>query len=484
MLPILLFALPAFAEDKLPVDLPDVVVTGKGATPVWGTGGEKINLRPELRPEINMPFPTVKRATAEMVALTSVEATPSIRANPEKLFLPGNDRAEFWLGAGNGLDAGGYFARRSGDLFGLLKTEARLTPGWSDLSLDGTLDLAGKPLMARFLSQSEQSDNRTLGEMKGAWTQDKMRADAFVSSGKVLSENLWEFGGSWGWKPELSSPDHRPSLRAEIGRQGTSTRTDLLASLAGGDTWQLSPDWSLAASLETGNQKNQFFFDPKIGAEWRPSESASLALSLGSQIFSPSFEELYLSRQRVRANPDLLPERRPLVLELAGGTLLDKEVYFNGLLRYSKSNGSILPQLSGNYWLPQNLADCQDRFEGQGVLQFVGLEQSDKISYRIATLNPVGEASQQVGASRQGQWEGFQYEAGTALRWQQLGSFQTGSGQQAGWQWLVNCQVARSLDPTWLVYLSGSDLPIFSKQPANNYFTPLSLLAIGVKAVY
>ena len=422
-----------------------------------------------------------------MVPQTSLQATPSIRVEPEKLSLPGDDRAEFWLGAGNGLDLGGYFARRSGDLFGLLKSEAKITSGWSDFSLDGTLDFAGKPLTARFLSQSEKSDNRTLGEMKGAWTQPQMRADAFVSSGKVLSENLWEFGGVWGWKPQLSSPDHQPSLRVGLGRQGTNTRSDFLVSLNAGDTWHLSPHWSLDAALETGSQKSQFFLNPKIGAEWRPTESSNLALSLGSQIFAPSFEELYLSRQWARANPDLLPERRPVVLELAGGTLLDKldkEVYFNGLLRYSRSNGSILPQLSGNYWLPQNLADSQDRFEGQGVLQFVGLEQSNNVFYRIATLNPVGEASQQVGASRQGRWEGFRYEAGTSLRWQQLGSFQTGSGQQAGWQWLVNCQVARPLDPTWLLYLSASDLPIFSKQPANNYFTPLSLLAIGVKAVF
>lgn len=478
---LLLCAAPARADEKLPIELPNVVVKGKASTPqTWGTGGSKLPLRPEVRDRITLPPPAEQRASQALIPTTAIEATPSVSLPPIPTLVPVSRHSQGWIGAGTGLELGGYYGIHENGL-ATIQGQAALSSGWSALSLEGNLD-RGIPSHARYDYRGWEKGGTNRFDVGGSLEQENLRASLESDLGWLPGDRVWEANGTAEWHPFLSL-EHQPTVSLALGRQTTLTRGDWTMRLSAQDRWQWDPQWSLTGGATLGTLKGQNHLDPKLVLDWRPLPSSSLALTLKQETSVPSFGTLYLSRLWIEGNPDLLSEHQTSA-ELSGGHLVDRDVYLQGTARYAKGERLIALQTTGNTWRYRNLSDAQDVWEGNCTLQFLQPEHTNKLSYRIETLDPLGAASQRVGLARDGKIQGFSYEFGSDLAWEQLGAFQTGGNPEAGWQWLLRGQVVHSLDPNWQVYLSAQDFPLLEKQPLAHFFTPLSLLAIGVKGVF
>ncbi|MGE5706891.1 MAG: hypothetical protein ACM3YO_01055 [Bacteroidota bacterium] len=477
----LLCAAPARADEKLPIELPNVVVMGKASTPqTWGTGGSKLPLRPEVRDRITLPAPAEQRASQAFIPATAIEATPSVSLPPIPTLVPVSRHAQGWLGLGTGLEVGGYYGIQENGL-ATIQGQAALSSGWSALALEAQLD-RGIPASARYDYRGWEQGKANRFSLGATTEQLPFRASLESGLGWLPGDRVWELGGTGEWHPFLSV-EHQPTVSLDVGRQTTLTRGDWTVRLSGQDRWQWDPQWSLTGGATLGTLKGQAHLDPKLVLDWRPLPSSSLALTLAQETTFPAFDTLYLSRLWIEGTPDLLSEHQTSA-EVSGGHLIDKDVYLQGTAKYAKGERLIALQTTGTTWRYRNLPDSQDVWEGNVTLQFLQPEHTNKLSYHLETLDPLGAASQRIGLARDGKIQSFSYEFGSDLAWEQLGSFQTGGNPEAGWQWLLRGQVVYPLDPNWQVYLSAQDFSLLEKQPLAHFFTPLSLLAIGVKGVF
>lgn len=477
---VLVMAMPALAEEKLPIELPNVVVRGKTEVAPL-KGGTKVSPHPEIH-RINLPEADVPRASSGRVAQAELGATPSLSVASESLPVSCDQYQEVFAGIGNGLDLGFYAGRQWGENLGIISGEGQLTLGWTQLALKGLGQYQGTPLELLYRRNSQSTDLQEYAHLAAHHTFGDVETDLGASLGRVLggTQNaMWEVASHLAYHPVLHE-DHISDVRGTFGVQSTTGKTDGLAMVTLEDRWQFAPEWSLWGGLDLGTIRGIALADPGIRLSYRPEPEMEATVAALFKTEMPSYEELYLSRFRVQQNSLLLPQHRG-GLEVSLSKYFAGDLYLLGVARYGKLNNGIVYTEQGGYWTPNN-AQLQNAWGVEANLSQSLQDRTERLVFRLSGLQDTGSIEQRLGYSHDQSWGAWTFTVAPSLTWQQLGSFQTGlAASSAGLQALVDCRIGYRLNSDWQIFGSAEELPLLQQQPAPNYFTPATLALLGVK---
>lgn len=477
---LLCLALPAMAEEKLPIELPNVVVKGKAeVTPL--KGGTKVAPHPEIH-RINLPEADVPRASSGRVAQAELGATPSLSVASESFQPPCQQYQEVFAGIGNGLDLGFYAGRQWGENLGIVSGEGQLTFGWTQLALKGMGQYQGTPLEMLYRRNSQGTDLQEYAHVAAHHTFGEVETDLGGSLGRVLSgtqNSMWEITSHLAYHPTLHE-DHVTDVRGTFGAQSTTGKTDGLALVTLEDRWQFAPEWSLWGALDMGTLRGVGLVDPGLRLSYRPDPETEATFAALFKTEMPSYEDLYFSRFKVQQNSTLLPQHRGGV-ELSLSKYFSGDLYLNGVARYGRLNRGIVYVDQGGYWTPTN-TQLQNAWGLEANVSQSLQDRTERLVFRFSGLQDTGSLEQRLGYSHDHSWGAWTFTVAPSLTWQQLGTLQTGlAATSAGFQALLDCRVGYNLNSDWQIFGSAEELPLLQQQPAPNYFTPATLALLGVK---
>lgn len=510
------------SAEKLPVDLPSVLIRGEDETAGPLLPGNKILADEPGAMPFTLPRPRTALDLDRYLAQASESVSPSIVPPRERLAAPRPGYGEVRLGT-LGLhryDLGAYLGREvvmpvgaivnGGTLLGELEgqTGATATPVSGDWSrwamrLSAATESAGASLaLNRRSSMLTPSAGDAVAEamqLDGRYRLDAVDLRLKAGGGRLTAPQSLGIDSqvaqgmlAGSWKPALGLVDQEVQLDASLGQRQTEKRSDALLYLTASDAWAFMPRWSLNASLGLGYLYERGVVDPGLSLRYFPSDATEVSAGLRAQTTMPSFEALYLSRRFVAGNGSLVDQRAPLRFDLAGSHRLDDRWFAEASLSYMAAERWIawraMPGASG-LWQPFNPglsgdlgSASQHATEGQLAVQYRAWDDAgQRFFYRWQTVQPLGEIRQEAGTAHESTWLSgkLKLDLGASVVLQQLGQGQTSAQTATGYQAVVRGQGTYRLTNDLAFYLRADALPLAQEQPALNFFAPDALAVLG-----
>lgn len=519
-------ALPAAATElgeaqKLPVDLPSVLIRGEDETAGPLMPGNKLPPDDPGAMAFSLPRPRTALDLDRYLLAASESVDPGIRARASALPapVPGYLAARlgaflarrFELGLYGG-HAGVELASRSWTVMGEAEArqgaEVASTLGdWHRLRLSGEAASEGLGLTAGYRQAGSVADvalreaHAQALELGGSFDAGSWAAQADLDLGRVGTplglgdgdEERLALGGRMPWAEAPGG--HTIELAGSLGLRRTQRQVRPAFVARVQDRWELAPQFTLAGALDLGWVQTDLVADPSLELRYSPVEATTLALGLKRQLLQPTFSELYLERRYVAHNGELLPERTAIALEAAAGQRLDDRWYALATLSYARADRVIawrqapgIPELwqpfNPGHWDDTVGAQVQGVFSGELSAQYQPWGTgSQRFYYRWRSVAPLGAIAQEAGTSHQSAWWDARLlvELGARVRLEQLGATQVGGLSATGVQALVEGGLSYRLNHRMAAYLKLEGLPIAAQAPAANYYAPDALAVVGLK---
>lgn len=489
------------AMDKLPVELPSVIIRGEDESVAPLKGGVKLT---PLDPKAPLPaLPAAPNAKAPGALELAIEnLKPNFTPPPEELPVPRKDWTELQLGVGALYELGLFHGR---EIAGAV-TETQLAldsaQPWmrARLGIDATWNLATAGLGLRHYHENVSGGERLLVQsmtLGANWQRDDLLTEADFELGRIqappsndngvlLSQNTWTRAVQAGalWKPAIH-PEHVPEFSATLGQRDTERRSDATVYLKAFDHWTITPKWSVEAGVGGGLFVGMPVLDPLARLSYRPDDPTEISLAVTSGSEMPGFESLYLSRRHSAGNGALLPQRSMVISTLSASHRLSDLWYATAVLDYQRVDRFIYWEDTDRdgLWRPVNtaLGATQNVFGGELSARYeIGAVGSQRFHYRLRSAQPLGLLYQEAGATHQRTIiaDRLTVEAGAAVAIDQLGSAQANIGS-SGWQFMANASVNYRLNERIGLYGKLQDLPLATRQPSPGYYAPFGLALIG-----
>lgn len=517
------------SAEKLPVNLPSVLIRGEDETAGPLMPGNKLNPDEPGAMPFTLPRPKTALDLDYYLSRASESVSPNLHAVKERLAtpLPGYQQIRLGSSGPHRYDLGAYagqtYALPPGQLvervtaIGELEgrtgsTWGRAVNDWSTwglrLKATGTSEAtASLDAMALGLKLAHRS---TLYTLTDAYAQGMdLGAKATEGSfGLQLDSSLGRVGTptavgldtftldgslSGSWRPDLGSLPHQAEVGVLLGSHRTDKRLDWNAYVRATDDWGLRPDLTLTAMLGMGSLYGSWIADPGIGLKYQPSATTELAAALRSETWLPTFTELYLARRYVAGYGELLDQRVPLRVDLKASHRLDDRWHARAEASYLMAARWIAwreaPGAQG-LWQPYNpgLAnDAGTREQGVVLGELAAQYQawdagSQNFYYRWRSVQPLGEIVQEAGTAHHSVWlrGKLTLDLGGSILLQQLGFGQVAKASATGWQALVHGKASYQLTDTMSAFVRAEALPLKQDQPALNFFAPDTLAVTGI----
>ncbi|MBO9540645.1 hypothetical protein J7643_08645 [bacterium] len=508
--------------EKLPVDLPSVLIRGEDETAGPLMPGNKLSPDEPGAIPFTLPRPRTALDLERYMAQASESVVPAISPARERMAQPRPGYGEIRLGTmgPHFYDVGAYLGRAvtlpaglpvgGGTILGELEgqTAAGMTPtagDWSHwrLGLSAATESAGVGFALNrrsTLVSAGAGDTAAEGlALNGRYRLLDLELRLETGGGRLLGPAAYGIDShvaegtlSGTWRPALGLADQEIEVGATIGHRQTEKRADPLFMLSVADEWAFLPQWSLNASLEAGRRFEEGVIEPGLALRYRPSDATELMAGLRAQSTMPTFEALYLSRRFVGGNGALLDQRVPLRVDLAATHRLDDRWFSQASLSYMAAERWIawraMPGAPG-LWQPFNpgLAGdtgsaAQQATEGELAVQYRAWDDAaQRFFYRWQTVQPLGEIRQEAGTAHESTWLSgkLKLDLGASIVLQQLGEGQTSAQTATGYQALVRGQGTYRLTDDLALYLRADALPLKQEQPALNFFAPDALAVVG-----
>ncbi len=489
------------APEKLPVDLPSVIIRGEDETAAPLKGGTKVAPVDPRAPMSQLPSaPSAKAPGALELAIEKLD--PNLAPQAEAMPTPRTDWTELQLGVGGLYELGLFHGR---EIAGAV-TESQLgldsALPWlrARVGLNATWNLARAGLDLRHYHEDIPGGERlTIQSMDldGSWTRDDLQTEGALEFGHLLApantnnglaqdEDTWTRAVVAGavWKPQLH-PDHVPELGASLGHRETDRRSDATVYLRAFDHWTITPRWSVEAGLGGGLYVGMPVLDPMARVSYRPDDPTEISFGLTSGSAMPGFEELYLSRRLSEGNGGLLPQRSEVIATLSGSHRLNDLWYATAELSYQKVSRFIYWEDADQdgLWRPVNapLGAGQDVWGGDLSATYqIGAVGTQRFHYKLRSAAPMGLLTQEAGAVHQRTLiaDKLTMEAGASILLDQLSAAQV-NAPSSGWQILANAGLNYRLNDRIGLYAKVQDLPLAVRPPSFNYYAPFGLALIG-----
>lgn len=518
------------SAQKLPVDLPSVLIRGEDETAGPLLPGNKLNPDEPGAMAFTLPRPRTALDLDYYLSRASESVVPDLHATPERLAspLPGYQQIRVGTSGPHRYDLGAYGGRTfelgAGQLLervtAIAELEGRTGSTWdralNDWSTWGLrLKAAGTSeatssldAMALDLEVAHRSSLYTLlsdtyaqGMDLGAKaTEGPFDVRLATSLGRVgtpatLGLDTQTLDGSLAgsWRPELGDLPHAAELGMLLGNHRTDKRLDWNAYVRASDDWRLRPDLTLRAMLGMGALYGNWIVDPGLGLKYQPSATTELAALVRSETWFPTFTELYLARRYVAGYGELIDQRVPLRIDLTASHRLDDRWHARAEASYLMADRWIAwRQAPGavGLWQPYNPgfatdagARAQAAVLGELSAQYQAWDAgSQNFYYRWRSVQPLGEIAQEAGTSHHSVWlrGKLSFDLGGSIVLQQLGFGQTQKATATGWQALAQSKVSYQLTDSMAVFARAEALPLKQDQPAVNFFAPDTLAVAGI----
>jgi len=489
------------APEKLPVDLPSVIIRGEDESAAPLKGGVKVAPVDPKAPFSQLPnAPSAKAPGALELAIEKIN--PDLAPRQETMPTPRTDWTELQLGVG-GLYEFGLFHGR--EIAGAV-TETQLSLDsalpWmrARLGLNATWNLATAGLGLQHYHEDVPGGEQVLVQsmnLGGTWQRDDLFTQAEIETGRLHApanlvngfpqdENTWTRGLVAGatWKPVLHS-DHVSELSATLGHRETERRSDSTFYLRAFDHWTLTPKWSVEAGLGGGLYVGMPVLDPLARVSYRPDDPTEISFGVTSASEMPGFENLYLSRRLSEGNGGLLPQRSAVIATLSGSHRLNDLWYATGELSYQRVERFIYWEDvdQDGLWRPLNtdLGASQDVWGAQlGARYQIGSVGAQRFHYKFRSAQQLGLVYQEAGAMHERTLipDRLTMQAGAAIAIDQLGAAQVNTAS-SGWQILANAGLNYRLNDRIGLYGKLQDLPLAVRPPSLNYYAPFGLAILG-----
>ncbi len=518
------------SAEKLPVNLPSVLIRGEDETAGPLLPGNKLNPDEPGAMPFTLPRPKTALDLDYYLSRASESVSPDLHAVKEQLAspLPGYQQLRVGTSGPHRYDLGAYagqtFSLAPGQLvervtaIGELEgrtgsTWGRALNDWSSYGLrlkaTGTSEATssldalalGLKVAHRSTLYTPLADAYAQGMDLGAKaTEGPFGLQVDTSLGRVgtptaVGLDTFTLDGSvaGSWRPDLGAWPHVAEIGMLLGNHRTDKRLDWNAYVRATDDWALRPDLTLTAQLGLGSLYGSAIADPGLGLKYQPTSTTELAAQVRSETWLPTFTELYLSRRYVAGYGELLDQRVPLRVDLTASHRLGDRWHARAEASYLMADRWIAwrqaPDASG-LWQPYNpgLANDagsrrQDAVLGELSAQYQAWDSgSQNFFYRWRSVQPLGEIAQEAGTAHHSVWlrGKLSLDLGGSILLQQLGYGQVAKASSTGWQALVHGKASYQLTDSWSAFVRAEAVPLKQDQPAPNYFAPDTLAVTGI----
>lgn len=487
--------------DKLPVDLPSVIIRGEDETTAPLKGGSKLMPVDPRAPLSRLPAaPNAKAPGTLEQAIQPVESTLSPQA--EVMPTPRDTWTELQLGIGSLYELGVFHGREIAGAVTESQVFVDSAMPWTRarLGIDATWNQATAGLGLRHYLEAVPGGEQLMVQsldLGGSWQRDDLLTEGTIEAGRVLAptnynngipqdEDTWTRALEAGalWKPQLH-PDHVMEVSATLGHRETDRRSDPTVYLRAFDHWVISPRWSVEAGLGGGLYVGMPVFDPSARVSYRPDDPTEISFGLSSASDLPSFEDLYLTRRLTEGNGALLPQRSLIQASLAGSHRLNDLWYATAELSYERIERFIFWEDldQDGLWRPANAAleNAQNVMGAELSATYqIGAIGSQRFHYRVRGAQPLGLVYQEAGAVHQRTLipDRLSLEAGAAIAMDQLSAAQI-NAPAAGWMISAQAAVNYRFNDRLGFYAKLQDLPLAMRKPSENYYAPFGLALVG-----
>lgn len=490
------------AADKLPVDLPSVVIRGEDESVAPLKGGVKLTPNDPKAPLSQLPpAPNAKAPGTLELAIEALR--PDFAPPPETLTAARKDWTELQLGGGALYELGLFHGREVAGA--VTETQLSLDSAlpWmrARLGIDATWNLATAGLGLRHYHEDVPGGERLFvqsADLGGNWQREdlltegslefgRVQAPASQSNGLIQDQGTWTRALSAGalWKPQIHAA-HVSELSATLGHRETDRRSDPTFYLRAFDHWTIDPRWSVEAGLGGGLYVGMPVLDPLVRVSYRPDDPTELSLGLTSGSEMPTFERLYQSRRLAEGNGGLLPQRSGIIASMSASHRLNDLWYATAGLDYRSAERYIYWEDSDQdgLWRPANtaLGASQNVWGGELSARYqIGAVGSQRFHYRFRSVRPLGAVMQEAAAVHQRTLipDRLSVEAGAAIVLDELGADQTAGIATSGWQITATALVNYRLTERIGLYGKLQDLPLANRQPSLSYYAPFGLALVG-----
>lgn len=511
--PQLAYATETPEAQKLPVDLPSIVIRGEDETAGPLLPGNKLSPDEPGAMAFTLPRPKTALDLGSYLAQASESVLPTIAPASESLSPATLGYRELRLGA-SGLrrfDVGAYVGHVLDpgllpfSLTTLADLDAQTADEWSNWEL--RLEAAASESVGGSLKLQHRSSLLSPGESvaQGAELSSRYQLGSYaltcdLESGRVAvpaaaaaDSSTWRGALGGTYHPDLPWTEHSVELAGTLGARGTEKRLDPVVYLKASDRLEIVENWALHLSLGVGQVGSSFAADPELEVQYHPSENTELAAGVRSETILPTFSELYLSRRLIAGNGALVEQRAPWRFDLSGTQRLSDQWYAHAAASYLAADRVIAWRQLPSYpslWQPYNPGMAGDSGSmTQGITQAqldaqyqAWDEGSQRFYYRWRTVQPLGEVAQEAGTVHQSTWlhGKLLLDIGGSVALQQLGLGQISQMSATGWIAMLEGGVTYRVNEHVAVYARVDAWPLQVQQPVSNFFAPDSLAVVGV----
>jgi hypothetical protein len=511
--------------DKLPVNLPPVIVKGEESYAGPLLPGNK------LSPEDgagNLPFPRPPRPGLVLdayLAPAPETASPSLDLAIERPAMPRQDIGELSAGTSgphryaldllvgrtvsgeqSGLKQdglvlgtlrgriGGSFVQGAGDWSRWdLDVRAGAVPGSSGSLTPYRLGLlaraqdtiiredgASSPAFSTRLGlQDEALAGLARLDLETGQARDVLTSDGFA--------RWWEGRVSWNPEGVWQVGDHTFTLQGETGGRGSTGQGWGFVRAQAEDRWPAAPGWTVIGGLALGRVTDEWIADPRLILEYEPRPDTQLAIRAGAWREFPWWGDLVASRRWSGLGDSLRDVRIRAGSEVEGRQRLDDRWSLDGKLSYAWADGWLAWRRDAGtgLWSPVQVGTAG---AGQGILRgearatYLAWEGAPHVfSYRFRSVQPLGELWQELSLGHESHWWDDRLDLTLAGRAElvELGAFQIGA-PQAGSQVSLDARLSWHLRPGWTAWFDLAAWPVQQRQLASTYFAPDTLTTLGL----
>lgn len=511
--------------DKLPVNLPPVIVKGEESYAGPLLPGNK--LAPE-EGAASLPFPRPPRPglvldaymapvpeTASPSLNLSIERPTKARQDIGKLSAGTSGPHRYALdlmlgrtlpGAATGLEQdslvigtlsgrlGGSFSQSVGDWSRWdLDVRAGAVPGstGSITPYRASLQSRAQDTIVREDGAASPAFSARLGLQDDALAGTaRLDLEAGQARDVLSSEALarwWEGRASWAPADVWRAGDHTVTFHGDTGARGSSGSGWSFLRGQIEDRWPAAPGWTLVGGLALGRVTDEWIADPRIALDYEPRPDTQLTIRAGAWREFPWWSDLVASRRWSGLETSLRDVRIRAGTEVEGSQRLDDRWSLDGKLSYAWADGWMAwKRDAGNgLWSPFQVGTAGD---GQGVLRgearatYLAWEGAPHVfSYRFSSVQPLGELWQELSLGHESRWLDDTLELKLAGRAElvELGALQIGT-PQAGSQVSLDARVSWQMQPGWTTWFELAAWPVQQRQVASSYFAPDTLTTLGL----
>lgn len=504
---LLLLTSPAYAQqasgddtpdtgDKLPAQLPSVTVQGEDRSTAGDDHGKVAPMAGIDSPQVKLPDPLARRATAEGNRSLMVNVTPStllpVAPLPEPR-MPYTSLSGAY-GPVSQYQVDLYDSRFWGPALGITQLGGHAGWGWSDWNGQEALDW----------SQVGRLGVRGDGF---AWNQGNLRGSQLYWHGSLEHGNAENFllgvdmdrgflgDGStllassglatrYAARAQYSPPaigDHQFKLEGQGQYRAWGNQYGPEGYARVSDFWSLTDQVQFETGVGGGYWGFEPIVDPLVAFHYRPRPDTHFFTSLRSETELPRFADLYLRHAAAAPNPNLQAERVDGWGQLGASQRLSDALWgivgFN--LKHSLRHIYFADPSRSGLWMPVNAADAEWLPGAFGRLQIQwapGISQ--QLGYGFDSAFPLGMLEHDLSTSLNGTLldQRLELKLGLDAKLVTLSGQQTpggGSGQAL----YAELGGSYALGADWRLGIQATDIPLVLHQPATNYFVPLPLLS-------